>query len=71
MGKIAIVTGGTRGIGAAISEELIRQGFSVAATFGGNAEAAAEFAEATGAHTYQWDVGNFDACQAGVRRVEE
>jgi len=71
MGKVAIVTGGTRGIGAAISEELIRQGFSVAATYGGNAEAAAEFEQATGARTYQWDVGDFDACQEGVKRVEE
>lgn len=70
MGKVAIVTGGTRGIGAAISEELIRQGFSVAASYGGNAEAAAEFEQATGARTYQWDVGDFDACQEGVRRVE-
>ena len=70
MGKIAIVTGGTRGIGAAISEELIRQGFSVAATYGGNAEAAAEFEQATGARTYQWDVGDFDACREGVKRVE-
>ncbi len=71
MGKVAIVTGGTRGIGAAISKELIRQGFSVAATYGGNAEAAAEFEQATGARTYQWDVGDFDACQEGVRRVED
>lgn len=71
MGKVAIVTGGTRGIGAAISEELIRQGYSVAASFGGNVEAAAEFEQATGARTYQWDVGDFDACQAGVKRVEE
>ena len=71
MSKIAIVTGGTRGIGAAISEELIRQGFSVAATFGGNAEAAAEFEQATGARTFQWDVGDFDACQEGVKKVEE
>lgn len=70
MGKVAIVTGGTRGIGAAISEELIRQGFSVAASYGGNAEAAAEFEQATGARTYQWDVGDFDACREGVRRVE-
>jgi acetoacetyl-CoA reductase len=70
MGKVAIVTGGTRGIGAAISEELIRQGFSVAATYGGNAEAAAEFEQATGARTYQWDVGDFDACLEGVRQVE-
>ena len=71
MAKVAIVTGGTRGIGAAISEELIRQGYRVAATYGGNAEAAAEFEQATGARTYQWDVGDFDACQEGVKRVEE
>ena len=70
MGKVAVVTGGTRGIGAAISEELIRRGYSVAASFGGNAEAAAEFERATGARTYQWDVGDFDACQEGVRQVE-
>lgn len=71
MGKVAIVTGGTRGIGAAISEELIRQGYSVAASFGANAEAAAEFEQATGARTYRWDVGDFDACQQGVKRVED
>jgi acetoacetyl-CoA reductase len=71
MSQIAIVTGGTRGIGAAISKELIDRGYTVAATYGGDVEAAREFADATGASTYQWDVGNFEACQAGVMRVEE
>ncbi len=70
MGKVAIVTGGTRGIGAAISLELIAQGFTVAASYGGNAEAAAEFERQSGAKTYQWDVGDFEACQEGVRQVE-
>ncbi len=70
MGKVAIVTGGTRGIGAAISKELIDKGFKVAASYGGNAEAAAAFERETGASTYQWDVGDFEACQEGVRQVE-
>jgi acetoacetyl-CoA reductase len=71
MSQIAIVTGGTRGIGAAISEELIRCGYTVAAAYGGDTEAAAQFAEATGASTYQWDVSDFEACQDGVRQVEK
>jgi len=71
MKPIAIVTGGTRGIGAAISEELIRQGFTVAATYGADAEAAAQFEKDTGASTYRWDVSDYAACQEGVRRVEE
>ncbi len=70
MTQVAIVTGGTRGIGAAISEELLRQGFTVAATYSGDTESANQFAAATGAKTYQWDVGDFDACQAGVRAIE-
>ena len=70
MSKVAIVTGGTRGIGAAISLELIAQGFTVAASYGGNAEAAAEFERQSGAKTYHWDVGDFEACQEGVRQVE-
>ncbi len=71
MQQIAIVTGGTRGIGAAISQELINQGFTVAASYGGNTEAAEQFEKETGARTYQWDVSDFAACQAGVRRVED
>ncbi len=71
MSQIAIVTGGTRGIGAAISSELIRQGHKVAAVFGGNTEAAEKFAQSTGASTYQWDVSDYEACRAGVERVEK
>ena len=70
MGRVAIVTGGTRGIGASISKELINQGFTVAASYGGNAEAAAAFERETGAKTYRWDVGDFNACQEGVAQVE-
>jgi len=70
MSKVAIVTGGTRGIGAAISEALIREGYTVAANYGGNTEAAEKFAAATGAKVYQWDVSDYDACHNGVDRVE-
>jgi|SRR6056297_637932 len=70
MNQIAIVTGGTRGIGAAISSELIRLGYTVAANFGGNTEAAERFAESSGAHPYQFDVSDFDACRDGVARIE-
>lgn len=70
MNSIAIVTGGTRGIGAAISEELIRLGFTVAANYGGNTDAAEKFAAASGAHPYQWDVSDYQACRDGVARVE-
>ncbi len=71
MSRVAIVTGGTRGIGAAISKALMDQSYIVAANYGGNHEAAGEFAEATGARVYPWDVSDFEACQAGVRKVEE
>jgi acetoacetyl-CoA reductase len=70
MGKVAIVTGGTRGIGASISKELIDKGFKVAASYSGNEEAAAAFERETGAKTYCWDVGDFEACQNGVSQVE-
>jgi acetoacetyl-CoA reductase len=70
MNSIAIVTGGTRGIGAAISEELIGRGFTVAANYGGNTEAAEKFAASSGARPYQWDVSDFQACREGVARVE-
>jgi len=70
MSKVAIVTGGTRGIGAAISEALIRVGHTVVASYSSDHDAAREFAERTGARVYAWDVGDFDACKAGVARVE-
>jgi len=71
MSRIAIVTGGTRGIGAAISKALIEAGYTVAATYGSDHDSARAFAESSGAQVYQWDVSNFEACQVGVRRVEE
>jgi len=71
MSKVAIVTGGTRGIGAAISLSLKEAGYTVAATYAGNDEAAGKFKEATGIAVYKWDVGDFDACAQGVAKVAE
>ncbi len=70
MARVAVVTGGTRGIGEAISKGLQAAGYTVAATYGGNDEAAAKFKEATGISVYKWDVGDFEACQAGIAQVE-
>jgi acetoacetyl-CoA reductase len=70
MSRIAIVTGGTRGIGAAISVALKNQGRTVAANYGGNDAAANAFKEETGIHVFKWDVGDFQACQDGIARVE-
>jgi acetoacetyl-CoA reductase len=70
MTKIALVTGGTRGIGAAISRALQEAGHKVAASYAGNDEAAAKFQAETGIPVFKWDVGDFDACAAGVARVE-
>lgn len=69
MGRVALVTGGTRGIGAAISRMLQQDGFVVAATYQGNDEAAQAFREATGIAVYKWDVSDFDACADGIARV--
>jgi acetoacetyl-CoA reductase len=71
MTRVAIVTGGTRGIGAAISKALKAAGYKVAASYAGNDEAAAKFKAETGISTYKWDVGDFDACAAGVAEVEK
>jgi acetoacetyl-CoA reductase len=71
MTRIAIVTGGTRGIGAAVSKALKAAGCTVAASYAGNDEAAAKFKAETGIVTYKWDVGDFDACAAGVAQVEK
>ncbi|KTF70362.1 acetoacetyl-CoA reductase [Sphingomonas sp. HT-1] len=71
MARVAIVTGGTRGIGEAISLALKEAGFTVAANYAGNDEKAAAFAERTGIKAYKWDVGDFDACAEGVKKVEE
>jgi acetoacetyl-CoA reductase len=69
MTRVAIVTGGTRGIGEAISLALRDAGVTVAANYGGNDEKAAAFNAATGIATYKWDVGDYDACQQGCAQV--
>ncbi len=67
----AIVTGGTRGIGRAICEELKAAGVNVAATYNGNEAAATKFREETGIPVYKFDVGDYDACQNGVAKIRE
>ena len=71
MARVAVVTGGTRGIGAAISLALKDAGVTVAANYAGNSQKAAAFAEETGIATYQWDVGDYQACQDGCAKVAE
>lgn len=70
MAKIAIVTGGTRGIGAAISMALKNKGYKVAANYAGNDERAKEFSESSGIPVYKFDVSDYEQCVAGVKRVE-
>jgi len=70
MGKVALVTGGSRGIGAAISKGLKEAGYTVAASYAGNDEAAAAFKKETGIPVYKWDVSDYDACAAGIAKVE-
>ncbi|MBL4721358.1 MAG: acetoacetyl-CoA reductase [Alphaproteobacteria bacterium] len=69
MGRVAIVTGGSRGIGAAISVRLKEKGYSVAAIYGGNVEAATAFNAETGIPVYKVDVSDFDACKVGVEKI--
>ncbi|RFB78549.1 beta-ketoacyl-ACP reductase [Methylovirgula sp. 4M-Z18] len=69
MSRVAIVTGGTRGIGAAISKALKAEGYKVAATYAGNDEAAAKFKAETGVNVYKWDVSSYDACVTGIAQV--
>ena len=71
MSKVALVTGGTRGIGAAISIALKNEGCKVAATYGSNSEAANTFASENGIEVLQWNVADAAACEAGVKQVEE
>jgi acetoacetyl-CoA reductase len=70
MARVALVTGGTRGIGEAISKALKAGGYKVAANYGGNDEAAQKFKGETAIPVYKWDVSAFDACAAGVKQVE-
>lgn len=69
MTNVALVTGGTRGIGRAITERLVRDGFKVAANYAGNEEAAASCSKELGVSCYKWDVGDYDACAAGIERI--
>jgi acetoacetyl-CoA reductase len=70
MARVALVTGGTRGIGEAISKALKAAGCKVAATYAGNDAAASKFKEASGIPVYKWDVGSFEACGEGIKKVE-
>ncbi len=70
MTRVALVTGGTRGIGAAIAIALKDAGYSVAASYAGNVEAAEKFTVETGIPTYQWSVVDYDACEKGIAQVE-
>jgi acetoacetyl-CoA reductase len=69
MARVAVVTGGTRGIGAAISKALHAAGYKVAATYHGNDEAATKFKTESGVLVYKWDVANYEACVAGLEQV--
>lgn len=71
MSKVALVTGGSRGIGAAIAKALTEQGRTVVATYGGNDEAARAFSDETGIRCMKWSVADYDACKEGIAQVEE
>ena len=70
MSRVALVTGGTRGIGEAISLALKEKGFNVVATYAGNDDAAKQFSSATGIPTYKFDVGSNEECQAAIKKIE-
>jgi acetoacetyl-CoA reductase len=70
MARVAIVTGGSRGIGAAISVALKSAGYKVAANYAGNDEAAAKFKAETGIPVYKWSVADYESCATGIKQVE-
>ncbi len=70
MSRVALVTGGSRGIGAAIAKSLKDKGYTVAASYAGNDEAAARFTDETGIKTYKWDVADYAASKEGIAKVE-
>ncbi len=70
MGRVAVVTGGTRGIGAAIAKALKQEGYQVVASYAGNDEAANKFKAETGIAVRKWDVGNYDACASNLKAIE-
>ncbi|MFT5395929.1 MAG: acetoacetyl-CoA reductase, partial [Gammaproteobacteria bacterium] len=69
MARVALVTGGTRGIGEAISIALKDRGYTVAANYAGNDKKADEFTKQTGIATYKFDVGDFSACEEGIKKI--
>jgi acetoacetyl-CoA reductase len=70
MARVAVVTGGTRGIGAAIAKAMKEAGYKVAASYAGNDEAANKFKAETGIPVYKWDVSSYEACAAGLKKIE-
>jgi NAD(P)-dependent dehydrogenase (short-subunit alcohol dehydrogenase family) len=70
MAKVAVVTGGTRGIGRSVSITLKNAGYNVAANYGGDDNAARQFNEETGIPVFKFDVADFNACAEGVKRIE-
>lgn len=70
MGRVALVTGGTRGIGAAIAMALQNSGYKVVATYAGNDEKAEAFNSVTAISYFRWDVTDYEACRAGIAKVE-
>ena len=70
MARVALVTGGTRGIGGAISKALKAAGYKVAASYAGNDAAAEKFKAETGIPVFKWDVASFEACGGGIKKVE-
>jgi acetoacetyl-CoA reductase len=71
MARTAVVSGGSRGIGAAISKALKEAGYNVAANYAGNDEAAAKFKQETGIPVFKWDVSSYEACTEGLKKVED
>ncbi len=70
MARVALVSGGTRGIGGAISRALKDAGYKVAANYAGNDEAAKKFHAEANIGVFKWDVGDYEACAAGIKAVE-
>ncbi len=71
MEKVALVTGGTRGIGEAISEKLHKDGFIVISNYSSNDEAAEKFSKKTGIEVLKWDVSDFESCKTGINQIYE